>query len=784
LAYFLAVVGARVPRESSPNSGASVSAFGQSGGFVGSDRTFRLKLSPWPTALIGIVVVRAFLLRVLPPHSFIASYGAIIYLLLLLLATGFAIRNGIQNTLGSRPFWAFLAIAYSLWALAQLLSVYYEFGLHIGVPDDSIADTLVFLHLVPLMAAVAIRPHRNTSDRKLYRTILDFVRLLLFCSFLYVYVVFLYQSLFSNASTYALRFDTRYLLENLALLFALGVASLRAHGPWKTIYLHLLGASAVYALSSAVANMAIDSGGYVNGKLYGLGLTASACWFVWIPLHAWHLAATEATPARAESGRGSRASAWAMLVVLMISIPFVWKLLQRDEAAGIRTFSLRVAIAAIVGLTSIAYIEEYLARSEMASQIGLANDRFRLAVQSGKSVGWEWDLKSGRDFWFGDLQTMFGISSDTFVGRLEDFYRYVHPEDRQLVANAVADARKNRNLYAAEFRVIRLDGTERWVSATGKFYYGSNGDPERMLGMAVDITARRQAEQSLRLFRKLADETKDGIEVVDPKTMRFLDANSTTCRELGYTLDELLSLKVSDINPDENLVARAQEELEQSGSVTIETVHLRKDGTTYPVEINLTLVELDRTYAINIVRDITERKLVEEAMRQKEEELTEAQRLAGLGNWRWDSRTDTVIWSDELCRLHGHDPNLPPPSYNDHGRLFTAESWNRLQLVVKQALETGASYELDMELIGSGSSTKWAIARGEPLRDAHGQIVGLRGTVQDITERKRMEQALQESEEKLRLILDSTAEAIYGLDLEGRCTFVSQPAFAPWDTNG
>ena len=76
-----------------------------------------------------------------------------------------------------------------------------------------------------------------------------------------------------------------------------------------------------------------------------------------------------------------------------------------------------------------------------------------------------------------------------------------------------------------------------------------------------------------------------------------------------------------------------------------------------------------------------------------------------------------------------------------------------------------------MEIIGAGPTTKWVIARGEPLRDADGQIIGLRGTVQDITARKRADEALRESEEKLRLILESTAEAIYGSDLEGRCTF-------------
>jgi PAS domain S-box-containing protein len=145
--------------------------------------------------------------------------------------------------------------------------------------------------------------------------------------------------------------------------------------------------------------------------------------------------------------------------------------------------------------------------------------------------------------------------------------------------------------------------------------------------------------------------------------------------------------------------------------------------------------------------------------------------LAGLGSWQWDAQRDTVIWSEELYRLHGLDPNLPAPTYKDHASLFTLESWDRLQRAVTEALQAGASFELDLEIFSSGPTTKWAISRGEPVRDAGGEIVGLRGTVQEITERKRVEAALHESEDKLRLILDSTAEAICGVDLEGRCTF-------------
>jgi PAS domain S-box-containing protein len=462
------------------------------------------RFASWPTALIAIVVIKAVLSLAVRPGSFLVSYSGISYFLLLVLATGLAIRNGIQDTLDSRPFWVLLAIAYGLWLLHQSLSLYYECVLHIEVPDNSIADPVLFLHIVPLMAAVATFSHRNVSDRRSYRAILNSFLLLFFWIFLYGYIVFPYRYLSLNAGSYALRFDILYLLENLALVLAVSVLTLRAKAPWRSIYLHLLCASTLYTLSSAVANFAADSGGYVNGKLYGLGLTASVCWFVWIPLCA-RQARREATRTRSDRSESSQGSVLMMLVVVMISIPIVWELFQRNENSGLRTLRLLVAIAAIVCLASTAYIKEYLARRELAFHFGVANDRLRLAMQAGTLVAWESDLKSGREFWFGDLQTIFGISSDTYATTVEEFIRCVHPNDRNLVSEALADARKSQKLYAAEFRIVRPDGTVRWLAARGKFY-AANGNHERMLGVSLDITERKSAEEALsRMNRRVVE---------------------------------------------------------------------------------------------------------------------------------------------------------------------------------------------------------------------------------------------------------------------------------------
>lgn len=139
---------------------------------------------------------------------------------------------------------------------------------------------------------------------------------------------------------------------------------------------------------------------------------------------------------------------------------------------------------------------------------------------------------------------------------------------------------------------------------------------------------------------------------------------------------------------------------------------------------------------------VEETKDAELALRQRDTELNEAQRLAQTGSWRWDPRSDTMTWSAELYRMSGYNPELPPPSFADHEQFFTPESWHRLKQGVEKALRTGAPYELDLEAIRVDGTKLWLTSRGEAVVDSSGHPIYLRGTTQNITDRKRSEEAL------------------------------------------
>jgi PAS domain S-box-containing protein len=157
------------------------------------------------------------------------------------------------------------------------------------------------------------------------------------------------------------------------------------------------------------------------------------------------------------------------------------------------------AIAIIFAQTSLilGMFWQRARRRRIENQLAITNDRLLMAVEAGRSAGWDTDIRTGHNRWFGDLRTMFGISGDSNDGHVGDFRKSVHPEDRGMVETEVAEARNKKQPYAADFRVIRTDGETRWLSARGKFYYSVSGEPERMVGMATDVTERKMAEAAI-----------------------------------------------------------------------------------------------------------------------------------------------------------------------------------------------------------------------------------------------------------------------------------------------
>ena len=177
----------------------------------------------------------------------------------------------------------------------------------------------------------------------------------------------------------------------------------------------------------------------------------------------------------------------------------------------------------------------------------------------------------------------------------------------------------------------------------------------------------------------------------------------------------------------------------------------------------LKLPSPDQLRRINLALqgEIAERKLAESALREREGQLSNAQRLVGMGSWEWDIRTNVHTWSEEIFLIYGHDLNSPPAPYPKVQKYFTAQSWGALSVAVERCLAEGESYVCDAEVVRPDGTRRWVVVVGEAQKDDQGRIIKLRSTVQDITERKRAEREQQRLNRALRLLSDCSVTLVH-----------------------
>jgi PAS domain S-box-containing protein len=173
-----------------------------------------------------------------------------------------------------------------------------------------------------------------------------------------------------------------------------------------------------------------------------------------------------------------------------------------------------------------------------------------------------------------------------------------------------------------------------------------------------DVTERKHAEKDLNLFRNLINQSNDAIFVIDAETGRFLDVNETTCKNLGYRREDLLTMSVMDIEaviPDRPSWNKHVQEMKSKGHMLMEGKHLRNDGTTFPVEVNVKYVSQDeKDYMIAVVRDMTRRKDLESQFLQAQK-MEAIGRFAGGITHDFNNLITAIIGHSELL-LHDHNP--------------------------------------------------------------------------------------------------------------------------------
>jgi two-component system, cell cycle sensor histidine kinase and response regulator CckA len=357
------------------------------------------------------------------------------------------------------------------------------------------------------------------------------------------------------------------------------------------------------------------------------------------------------------------------------------------------------------------------------------------------------------------------------AGRPEDelvcrpFWDLVHPDDQDDVR-----AQLERLVAAgaggpSRFRIVRADGDCRWLE------YRATVDPDTGLIYVVgqDVTEREDAW--LERLAEAFDRAPVGVALVAPDGA-VLRANETLAALVGRTPDALADATIVDLLADED--GRGVWQGLGSGvrpGFQVETRLRHRDGRPVVALLTATLVRdaANRPrYSICMLQDITARSEAQERLRANEAKLAEAQQIARLGSWEWDIASDRMTWSDELYRIYGVPLDRFPGSYRSYLDKVHPDDRGRVARVIETAVAERRAWSLDHRIIRPDGELRMIHARGEIVSDHQGRPAVVHGTCQDVTESRRVEDALRAAEQLFRRAFDDAPMGMALIDLDDR----------------
>ena len=314
--------------------------------------------------IVGITLVYASVSLSMPAGFGLLAFGDIVQFSLLFIAFLLMVANAVSTRGQVRLFWGLMALGCLLWSTNLGLWTLYEVILRRTIPDPFIGDVVLFVHVVPFMAAVALRPHLS-DEKKLYFSTLTFLMLLVWWVFLYAFIVFPDEYVVLNVALYSPHYDLLYLVENMAFLVVLGILAWNARNSWKQIYRNMFVASGLYAVSSLVLNGAIARGQYYTGSIYDIPLIASIGWMIGAALLARELK-PPSEPAPSELSRWQMlAPRLAMLAMLSLPLMGYWAWFRYTSPPNLRQFRLLVTLAAMLVLGMFVFLRQFLMDREL-----------------------------------------------------------------------------------------------------------------------------------------------------------------------------------------------------------------------------------------------------------------------------------------------------------------------------------------------------------------------------------------------------------------------------------
>jgi signal transduction histidine kinase len=286
--------------------------------------------------------------------------GDMVPLLVIVGAFIVSARNMLDSRGHTRLFWSLMAAGMAMWAFNQACWAWFEVVARKPLPDPFPGDIVLFLHIVPIMAAVAIRPHQVDEREGMLPSTLNVLILLLWWVVVYAFFVFPEEYIVTDLSVYSLRWDLLYLVEGITLIVVSASAFFASSGSWRELYRNLFFASVLYIFSSEAMNAAIARGTYKTGGIYDLSFLAAALTFLWVTISGRRcLRDTQMVPSIKRPSR-SVVPQLAKLALLSLPVMGYWALFLSHDRIYLRQVRFAVALGGVALLAFIVFLKQHL----------------------------------------------------------------------------------------------------------------------------------------------------------------------------------------------------------------------------------------------------------------------------------------------------------------------------------------------------------------------------------------------------------------------------------------
>jgi diguanylate cyclase (GGDEF)-like protein/PAS domain S-box-containing protein len=430
----------------------------------------------------------------------------------------------------------------------------------------------------------------------------------------------------------------------------------------------------------------------------------------------------------------------------------------------------------------IAKLEELETQHNQAEEaLRQSAEKYRTILESIEDGYFEVDLAGNVTFFNEALRRIHGCSRDEMMGL--NNREFSSPETaKRIYAIFNKVYRTGIPAKIVDYEVIRKDGSVAMVEESASLLRNASGEPIGFYGVSRDRTEQKKAEEALRQsegkYRNILENIQEGYYETD-LAGNFTFFNDPVRRLLGYSKEELMGMNNRQYTDNENAkrLFQAFNQVYRTGEPGrgFDWEIVRKDGTQRTVEASFSLEKDASGKPIGfrgIVRDITERKKAEEALRQSEERYRTILENIDEGYYEVDLAGNFTFINDSMCRIYGY-PKEELMGMNN--RQYTdQETAKKVFRAYNQVYRTGEPGRVfDYELVRKDKTKRYVEASISLRQDSSGEPIGFRGIVRDITERKKAEEALRQSEEKYRTILENMEEGYYEVDLAGNFTFIN-----------